>query len=105
MIHIFKKIIYNNILKDAGHNLHQVRGEGYLKVPKSLTESSSAIINTWYTPSTPVTVISPVEFCQIHHKTYRKYTTNSYLFTHTFSYQTISKVNYFMYLLEVRTLH
>ena len=58
LIHSFKKIGYNRFLEDAGHNLNQVYGEGYLRVPKSLPESSYALINTCYTPYTTVKIIS-----------------------------------------------
>ena len=37
LVHNFKKIGYNRFLKDYGHNLHQVHGEGYFKVPKLMT--------------------------------------------------------------------
>ena len=79
MIH-FKKIGYNHVLKDAGHNLYQVHGEGYLKVNKSLANSFYYLIHKWYTPYMTVLVISSGEVFQRHRKTNRSHTTHSDLF-------------------------
>ena len=81
LIHSFNKIGYNRFLKYTGHNLNQVRGEVYLKFPKSFKDSSYSLIHTLYKPSMTSTVISPVEVFQRHRKTYRIHTTHSDLFS------------------------
>ena len=42
----FNKIGYKRLVKDDDHNLHQVCGEVYLKVPKTFNESYHSLIHT-----------------------------------------------------------
>ena len=50
----------------------------FLKNPKP-ENPVKLLWNAPHTPSIPVTIISPLEVCKRHHKTYRSHTTHSYL--------------------------
>ena len=60
LLHDFTPITTPRILKDAGKKAQYIiKGQGNLLVPRG--DGSYMRIKCWYTPSLPVTVISPEE--------------------------------------------
>ena len=76
MIHQYRPINFRKYLRDAGGHLHQVVGEGYLKIRASAKENGPedhVLIHCWYTPTLECTLLSPGELCNRQRKYYKAY--------------------------------
>ena len=63
LLHNYTSINFPRVLRDAGGNItYKVEGQGTLMVPRG--DGSFMGIKCWYTPTLPVTVISPGEHIQ-----------------------------------------
>ena len=79
LLHDFKPITSPRLLKDARKKAQYViKGQGTLLVPRG--DGSYMRIKCWYTPSLPVTVISPGEHFQQHPSQFESHT----IFSHEY---------------------
>ena len=57
ILHDYKPINFKKSLTDAGKNVHECIGEGFIKIPTD--NNGFKMIRSWHTPSMPVTILSP----------------------------------------------
>ena len=79
LLHDFEKISFQKYLRDAGKRItYKVEGKGFLFVPRG--DGSYIKIPCWYTPSMPVTDISPGEVVSAKKDVWKAHT----IFSHHF---------------------
>ena len=74
ILHDYHPINHVKMLIDAGKNPHTCVGEGFLKIP---TVEGYKTVRCWYTPTMPVTILSPGDMVKYESKRYSGFTTST----------------------------